>query len=334
MNIRIVNLGMSQGLKSVAAELVNKWAAIVEVDSTKPTAPAGTEQSASGRPGASSQKSDANGKAAPVKTAPPGKKPHSQPADKRAPSVTTASKPAGSAFGGGFGSMFGKPGASRTGRPTEHAPSTMRMNPLPRPEVDDHDDDGGDRGTRPGIPSPRTIPPQPPLPPARLAPLALPDSKRSALPPPTAKTEAPAISKAAPPVPGNAAAAGTKRPFDSLRLPVPQAPAPAGAGGMPSTVPGTGKEEDRPGGTKRRRRGNGPLSVSWASQLTDVREYVPNPEEWGKNPRHLHGDEFSDAVGTSRCFPTERGFCTLPRCHETARSHERHFSSFRAYRID
>ena len=58
----------------------------------------------------------------------------------------------------------------------------------------------------------------------------------------------------------------------------------------------TVKDEERPGGAKRRRRGNGPLSVSWASQLTDVREYIPNPEEWGRSPRHLHGDEFSDAV--------------------------------------
>ena len=273
---------------------MSKWASIIEVDGAKPNAQTVPEQPASSRPGASNQKSELNGKAGLIKST-AGKKSQAQPSDKRPSATPQASKPAVSAFGGGgFGSMFGKPGASRTARPVEHAPSTMRMNPLPRPEVGDHDDDGGDRGARTA--PPRSLPSQPQA--AKLTPLALPDSKRSAPAPPPAKSEAPVSNKpvSAPSATGGMPAVGSKRPLDTLRLPVPQAPGPAGPGAVPTATPAIGEREDRPGGTKRRRRGNGPLSVSWASQLTDVREYVPNPEEWGKSPRHLHGDEFSDAV--------------------------------------
>ena len=221
-----------------------------------------------------------------------GKKSAMQPVEKRSSASLTSVKPTNTG-GSGFGSMFGKPGASRPGRPAEHAPSTMRMNPLPRPEVDDQEDDGGDHSSgvssaRTGLP--RSLPPVPPQP--KLHPLALPDSKRSAPPPSAARSDAAksvvASSAAA------AAAAGMKRPLDMLRLPNASAPSV-----VPGTLSGsavTVKDEERPGGAKRRRRGNGPLSVSWASQLTDVREYIPNPEEWGRSPRHLHGDEFSDAV--------------------------------------
>ncbi len=95
--------------------------------------------------------------------------------------------------------------------------------------------------------------------------------------------------------------AGVKRPLDALRLPTAQVP----SVGAPAVAGKVEEREDRPGLAKRRRRGTGPLSVSWAVQLTNVREYVPNPEEWGRSPRHLHGDDFSDAVRVALCVHIE-----------------------------
>jgi hypothetical protein len=277
----------SQAVRSVALELVGKWAAIVEVDSSKPNGSTAAEQSA----GRTSQKSEPASKpSTSTPSAVSGKKQVPVAADKRSSvSGPTATRPAAPG-GSGFGTMFGKPGASRQPR-QEHAPSTMRMNPLPRPEVDDQEDDGGESSS---LPSSGRVPPRNPTPPSsaaapKLQPLALPDAKRPApAPPPAAKSDASASSR----IGSASSSAGSKRPLDALRLPTAQAPSAA-----PLTGPGKSEErEDRPGLAKRRRRGTGPLSVSWAVQLTDVREYIPNPEEWGRSPRHLHGDEFSDAV--------------------------------------
>ncbi len=279
-----------QAVRSVALELVRKWAVIVEVSDGNKTNGSTAEQPA----GRTSQKSEPTSK--PSTSSTPsvvsGKKQVAVVADKRTTSAGQSAPRPAAAGGSGFGTMFGKPGASRQPR-LEHAPSTMRMNPLPRPEVDDQEDDGGEPSpvSSSGRAPPRNLTP-PSAATSKLQPLALPDAKRPAPAPPQAtKPDASASSRSGP----VSQSAGLKRPLDALRLPTAQVP-PAVALAGPGKVE---EREERPGLAKRRRRGAGPLGVSWAVQLTDVREYIPNPEEWGRSPRHLHGDDFSDAVRIS-----------------------------------